>query len=450
MPLEIPDRPNVKGAMQAYVRTHLPELDPTVTTRRGFIGGLVKALSSALHDWYVALKRYADYEPFPQTATGQFLFNGWWADITQLTRNPAAPAQGRVVIQGTSGTILTAGSTLTGARGTYTVDSSQAVVTQSLNITSLTRSGSTAIAETTNPHYLATGMELVVSGATQGDYNGTVTITVTSDNEFTYDLGALTPATPATGSPKVTGAWGNVDITATATGLGGNVDAGEVLTVGSAPVGLDSDALVTFGGIGGGSEIEDVEDFRARLIEALGTDFGMFSAAEIKIVAKQISGVTRVWVTEAQLYEGAALDVYEGQVKIAFVRDGDANIFPSSQEVARVKAHIVDTIMPAHTAEEDVMVEAPTPLAVNITFTALSPDTSSMRLAIRASLEQFFEEAVDYGTDIDEDAYRCAIKDAWDSERRQGVRSFTLSTPTGTIAVGASELPVLGTITWPS
>lgn len=450
MPLEIPDRNAVKATLQSYVRESLPDLDPTVTTRRGFIGGFVKSLASALHDWYVNLKRYADYEPFPQTATGQFLFQGWWTDITELTRNPATPTRGKLVITGVPATAVSAGTVLTGARASYLVDSSQSVVSQSLVIASLTRSGSTAIAETTNPHYLATGMVLTVSGATQTDYNGAVTITVTAENEFTYSLGAATPASPATGSPIISGDWGNIDVTSTTTGPLDNVDAGQSLTVASAPAGLDSNAIVTFGGLGGGADIEGIEAFRARILEALGTDFGVFSAAEIKIVAKQITGVTRVWVREAELFTTEALDVYEGQVKIAFVRDGDENIFPSGSEVAAVKNHIIDTIKPAHVADEDVIVLAPTPLSVDFVFSSIVPDTASMRSAIRASLEQFFSESVDFGRDIDEDAYRCAIRDAWDTERRQGLRSFSLTSPSGTVSVGANELPILGSITWQS
>ena len=89
MPLNIPARRDVVGATQAYVREGLPELDPS-TERRSFIGGLVKSLSSALHDFYVALKRYGDNEPFPQRASRAFLLSGWWVDITGLTLNPAA------------------------------------------------------------------------------------------------------------------------------------------------------------------------------------------------------------------------------------------------------------------------------------------------------------------------------------------------------------------------
>lgn len=451
MPLPIPDQQDVTGKLQGYSRGRLTGLDPTVTTRRGFIGPLIKSLSSALRDWYVTLKRFADYEPWPQSATENFLVNGWWVPITRLTRNPAAPAAGKLVVTGLSGSVVPEGTQFTGARGVYLVDSSQSIVSQGLLISSLIRVGSRVIAETVaETHNLATGLQVTISGADQADYNGTYPITVTGENEFTYDIGDLTPTTPATGSITASGVWGNIDVTCTETGPNGNIDAGTGIALAASLTGVDPTAIVTFGGIGGGTTIEDLEDYRARVIEALGTDFGAFSAAEIKIIAKQIPGVTRVWVHEAELYEGSPLEVYEGQVKIAFVRDGDANIFPSAQEVARVKQHIIDTMLPAHTAEDDVMVISPTRREIDFAFTALVPDTASMRSAIRASLDVFFSEGVDFATDIEEDAYRCAVRDAWDFERRQGVKSFTLSEPTSTIDIGSTELPVLGTITWPS
>lgn len=444
MPLEIPTRSDQVSSLQAYSRSYLPELDPTVTRRRGYIGGMIRSLGSALHDWYVKLKRYADREPFPQTATGEFLFQGWWSDITKLKPLAATGATGKVVITGTDGSILPAAAQMQGNNLNYTVNSSVGVVAQSLLIASLTRSGTTAIAETAGEHLLATGLSLTVSGAAQTEYNGTHAITVTAANEFTYEITG-SPATPATGTILASGTWGNADITCTTKGQETNIDAGSALSIASAPVGVNSTALVTFGTIGGGTDAEDTESYRARVLEALGTDFGMFSAAEIRIVAKEIPGVTRVWVVEAT--DTGSNGVLPGQVKIYFMRDLDANPFPSGIEVETVRTHIIDTCKPAHTVDEDVMVDSPTRLDVDFPFTSITPDTASMRVAIKAALSQFFAESVDLGSDILEDDYRCAIKGTFDSERRQTLTSFVLGI-SGDIAVANDELPFLGDVTF--
>lgn len=66
-------------------------------------------------------------------------------------------------------------------------------------VASLTRSGGTATLTTSTPHGFVTGQKVVISGATQTDYNGAFTVTVTSPITFTYTV-ANSPATPATGT----------------------------------------------------------------------------------------------------------------------------------------------------------------------------------------------------------------------------------------------------------
>ncbi len=445
MPLIIPERTAVVRTLQSYVRMFLPELDPTVTTRRGFIGGLVKSLGGALHDWHMALKRYADREPFPQTATGGFLREGWWRQITKLDPNPAAPARGRVVFTGTPGTSVLSGQGLTAGAISYTVDTSVSVIARTLTASSLTRSGSKAIFETPDPHDLATGMTVTISGASLAAYNGTVTIEVTAANEFTYPISG-TPVSPAVGTCVAAGVWGTTDVTATTLGPATNLDSASTLNLSSPPVGVNSTAIVTFGALGGGTDAEGEESYRERILEALGSDFGTFTGDEIEILAKTVPGVTRVFVRKATL--GGTNGVLEGQVKIAFLRDGDANPIPSASEVSRVKALLVAEIMPAHTAEEDLIVEAPVRKNVDFHIASLSPDTPSMRAAIMASLEQLFAEGVMFATTISEDDYRCAIRDTYDLETRTRLRSFSLSSPAGDITVAANEMPFLGIITW--
>ncbi len=69
-------------------------------------------------------------------------------------------------------------------------------------VTSITRSSTTATVTTTIDHGYATGDSVVVSGATQTDYNGTFVITVLTDTTFTYEV-ENSPVTPATGTITV-------------------------------------------------------------------------------------------------------------------------------------------------------------------------------------------------------------------------------------------------------
>ncbi len=66
----------------------------------------------------------------------------------------------------------------------------------------ITRSGSTATV-THNAHGLATNDKVMIKGATQVEYDGVFTITVTGANSYTFAV-AGSPATPATGTIKST------------------------------------------------------------------------------------------------------------------------------------------------------------------------------------------------------------------------------------------------------
>ena len=137
-----------------------------------------------------------------------------------------------------------------------------------------------------------------------------------------------------------------------------------------------------------------------------------------------------------------------GRVQIYFVRDNDDDPIPSVAEVADVKAAIL-AITPANTPDVFVRVDAPVALPVAFTFTELTPDSTTMRAAVTAQLQQFFAEAVTVGVNIDEKAYETAIFTTIDTESGLSVTSYEISTPTGDIVVDIDELPTLGTITFP-
>ena len=65
-----------------------------------------------------------------------------------------------------------------------------------IGISSITRSGTTATANTTNPHGLQNGDSVTIYGATDALYNITATVTITSATQFTYTM-AGTPAANA-------------------------------------------------------------------------------------------------------------------------------------------------------------------------------------------------------------------------------------------------------------
>ena len=70
-------------------------------------------------------------------------------------------------------------------------------------LTSITFAATTATATSVNKHGYTTGLTVVISGATDPLYNGSFTITVVDDFNFTYTM-LGTPTAPAVGLPKST------------------------------------------------------------------------------------------------------------------------------------------------------------------------------------------------------------------------------------------------------
>ncbi|RLC69251.1 MAG: hypothetical protein DRH97_00130 [Chloroflexi bacterium] len=139
-------------------------------------------------------------------------------------------------------------------------------------------------------------------------------------------------------------------------------------------------------------------------------------------------------------------NIQPGQVRVFFVRDNDATIIPSAQEIQDVKDQIL-TIKPAHTSDADVIVDGPTLKSVDFVFTTLVPDTSGLRTSIAQNLEDLFF-TTEPGATITQDAYRTAIQNSFDIETKQGVNQFVLSTPTGSIESLYNEIIALGDITY--
>ena len=366
--------------------------------------------------------------------------------VSAETKPPPVSAESRCP-SGTVGTLVPGGTRLSANNVTFTTASVAAIVTQTIEIATLVYVAGTGLCILTSvsAHLLATSMSIVIAGASDAAYNGTVVIVATDDNALTYRPATPPSSTSATGA-TLTATWGVATVTAGTVGQVTNISSGGTLLVIDSVPGADTTAIVTHGGIQGGSDQETPDRYRGRVLKALGTDFGAFTADEIEIVARSVPGVTRVFVRKASLF--GSNGVNEGQVMVAFLRDDDVNPIPSAQEVADVKAAIVANCMTAHTAIEDVIVVAPTPHTVNFNFTSITPDTLTMRIAITAALAQYFNETATFATPIPALDYECAIKGAYDMSRRQKLSAWTLTVPTADITIAATEMPFLGAVTF--
>lgn len=448
MPLSYPTLEQLIEIARAEFRRQLPDVDPTVfgSWARGFIdgcGAMAHALGFVVRD--------LEQELFPQTATEEYLDR--WGAYEDLPRNPATGSSGFVSLNGTVGTLIGAGEQFVGSNGvTYGVLSPVAVETVTLLLISLTRSGTTVTANTPTPHRLATGMSTTISGAVETAYNGTFSVTVTGANSFTYQV-AGAPATPATGTISETSNFASIEVQAVTTGPGTNMQAGATLNVSLA--GLASLAYVQFSALGGGADLETDIDYRDRIIESRSNIGGVFTEDQIKIAARTIPGNTRIFVKRPVTSLGsgtpgtAAYSPAAGQVVVIVIRDDDENIIPTQSVLDETKAAIIEQgRLPAHTRAADVFVLAPVAQVINFAFSAINPNTQTMKTSIQNQLTAFFQDSVTFEEDIPAPSYQGAIQNTRDTVTGERLLSFTLTTPTASIVVADGNLPVLGSVTF--
>lgn len=216
---------------------------------------------------------------------------------------------------------------------------------------------------------------------------------------------------------------------ASVAGAEGNQTAGDVLTLVSPIAGVYSEATVV--GMAGGSDKEDDESLRSRLLLRMQETPHGGTASDYVKWALEVPGVTRAWCSP--LEDGA------GSVTVRFVCDNQSgSILPDEEMLQRVKTYI-DSVRPV---TADVSIKAMSLKAVDITISGLEPDSTSVRAAIESELKTLFTNEAAPGQRVYLSHIRAAISAAI------GETDHTLDAPTSDPIPGTNELLTLGTITW--
>ncbi len=417
---------------RADVSKLLPLLDPTIWG--SFVRAFTDSNAGRSFDNQGLIKQLIK-QLFPQTATGEPLER--WGGYENIDKFAPTASSGLLTATGIIGNTIPALTQLRSETGNlYTTEADSTIATQVISVSSLVRNGATVTAVTSSAHGLASNIEALIAGAVETDYNGTFVITVLSATTFTYEITG-TPTSPATGTITASCDCATVNVESNDTGLDQNLESGALLSLTTPISGVDAVAYAQITGVVGGQDEEGDEAYRVRVFQSRANPIANFNPAQIEKLARSIQGVTRVLVKR--------ITPAIGQVTILFVRDNDDNIIPDGSEVAEVKEAIIDKL-PATSDEADVFVLAPTPVSTDYTFSAISPDTTTMRTAIEENLIAFYADEVDFETDITEDKYRSAIIDTIDPETGDILASFTLSTPSGDITVTTNQIGVLGNV----
>lgn len=225
-----------------------------------------------------------------------------------------------------------------------------------------------------------------------------------------------------------------VAVTAVLAGTSGNVAEGVDLTFESPIAGVDATATVATGGITGGTEEEDIEEVRDRLLLRLREPPAGGAAQDYEAWALAVAGVTRAWVYP---HENGL-----GTVVVRFVRDDESPIFPSAGEVTAMQTAL-DAERPI-TAE--VTAAAPTAHTVNFTI-SITPDTSALRTAVSEELADLLAR----DAEPSDGAGRGTIKLSriqMTVGLAEGIEDFAITVPAADVTPALGALAVMGTVTW--
>lgn len=443
MPLNLKTFLETFRLVQGKFQKEIPTIDPTIkaSLTRATVGSTAAAAASNNEGIQDAVK-----QSFWQTQDDEFLEQtGEYDDTTRFGEQIAA---GFGSVGGVLGTSVPIDTPVTFGGNSYITVQDSAVQSYSGDV-SLSYSAGIATAVTALPHTLASGLSVVISGATQPDYNGTFEITALDENTFTYELvaGALT-----TDNGLYTSEYALLSMESVNTGEDQNVGAGAIMVIDLTDI--DDDVFVGVDGIVGGLEEEDIEDYRVRVGESHSLTPGISTAPSLKASAKSIPGNTRVFVVRPDGTSGGTQGVagYKpelGETVVYILRDDDPSILPSAQILDTTKQQIIDDgLWPTFIGESFLYVLAPILVAQDFAFSSITPSTVTMQNAIREQLVSFFEDNSGIEVTIALDTINSFLRQVQDPATGAFLTDFTYNNPSSDLVPGSGEIFTLGTVSF--
>ena len=189
-------------------------------------------------------------------------------------------------------------------------------------------------------------------------------------------------------------------------------------------------------GLGGGADIEDVEEFRARVLFRKANPPGAGKLSDYERIVLNVPGVLKAWAYRRPLSPGF-LVVY-------FLFDKRADFIPTAGDVLAVQAAIEAQRM---IRIDNGVAAAPTPEALNPIIASLTTDSAEVRAAIKAAIEKvLFDKArpVPSGETF-------WLSRSWISEAVSSVAgedSHVLNWPLNDLPYTGGRYPVIGEVSY--
>lgn len=258
---------------------------------------------------------------------------------------------------------------------------------------------------------------VVVTGTTGSPIDETARLAI---NQILYEV--TTPVILVDGTAIV-------NVRAVSTGIAGNQLPNTILEFSSPVTGVNSATVVDGNGLTGGTDLEDIEDYRARVLERKQKTPHGGNADDHETWAKEEAGVTRAWCKRNW--------VGPGTVAVFIVNDDADPITPNEQALNTVKAGIDKK---RHVCGE-LYVLAPTLRPVNYIL-SVTPDTARVRAAVEYELKQLHAANSELGVRLLRTHITAAISSA------AGEEDHNLVEPAGDVIPAQHELLEYGSVTW--
>lgn len=228
-----------------------------------------------------------------------------------------------------------------------------------------------------------------------------------------------------------------VEVQAVDVGAGGNLAAGEVLTLVTPVPGLQSNGVS--GDISGGANIEPIDQLLERLLFRKRNPSMGGAVHDYVAWMREVAGVTRAWAYDA--WQGG------GTVGIGWVYDDRVDIVPTPADQAEMLDYLFRHPDPAtgvDVGRPGGIEPIPVGPVLKITDLAIvpTPDNADIRAAIEANLNGY-ERTLQPGETLLLTKIQTAIGSA------VGVEDYTLDLAAD-VPAAPEELNVIGVITWPT
>lgn len=220
-----------------------------------------------------------------------------------------------------------------------------------------------------------------------------------------------------------------VGVQAVDAGISGNQPAGAKLQFISPVLGVESVATVNADGLHGGTDLEPLEDWRDRVVDAFERVPHGGNADDYVAWAREQPGVTRAWVKRNWVGPGTV---------VVFVVNDEANPITLTEPQ---RAEVLAGMEADRPVTADLRVQTPVLVPVHYQL-SVTPDTSAVKAAVEQSLKALHDRNSELGGRL----LHTHIGEAISSTR--GEQDHELVSPAADVVPQPHQLLVYGSVTW--